>query len=452
VSAPTRIVTDSRGRIVETSADAGELLAVEERVLVGRALATFVAEGQRHEFRTFLLELLRGAGPLRTSLELRRRDGALLPVDVEAFEGPAGERLEWLISPDGNGNGNGNGNGAVARVVPRPWPALAEARLLDRLPFGVVAVSRDLEVEYLNPAARAQLDGIQIGRPLPDPWRGFDLPAFARRLFGIAPAGRHEVDTGLGRVVEVDGVPADFAGSALLIVQDVTSRERRNRAEQEFVTNAAHELRTPIAAIASTVEVLQHGAKETPEDRDLFLGHIERETERLSRLASALLLLARIETGEESPLLELVDVRPLLNEIAGTLERKDGVTVDVSCDSDVAVLADHDLLRQAVWNLAANAARHTVAGRIELIGRNEGRLAEIDVVDTGPGIAVDDQARAFDRFFRGGSPRAGEGFGLGLSIARAIARALGGDASLSSEPGLGTRVRLLIPSAHLIHP
>jgi signal transduction histidine kinase len=218
------------------------------------------------------------------------------------------------------------------------------------------------------------------------------------------------------------------------------------------VSNAAHELRTPIAAIASTVEVLQRGAKEKPQDRDLFLGHIERETERLSRLASSLLLLARVETGQEAPLLELVDVRRLLDQIGAAVEAKDGVTVEVACEPGVAVLADEDLLRQAVWNLAMNAARHTTAGRIELIGRNAGALSEIDVVDTGPGIAVDDQARAFDRFYRGGSPRAGEGFGLGLSISRAIARALGGDASLSSEPGLGTRVRLLIPSAHLIHP
>jgi PAS domain S-box-containing protein len=464
VHAPTRIVTDSRGRIVETSAGAGELLAVEERVLVGRALATFVAEGQRHEFRTLLLDLLRGAGPVQTSLELRRRDGAKLPVDVEVFEGPAGERLEWLISPDGNGSshdgdgyswdgdGDGNGNGAAARSLRLPAPALAEAGLLDRLPFGVVAVSRELEVEYLNRAARAQLDGVQIGGPLPDPWPAFDLPGFARRLFGIGRAGPHMVDAGEGGMLEVDGVPAGFDGNALVIVQDVTFRERRQRAEQEFVSNAAHELRTPIAAIASTVEVLQRGAKEKPQDRDLFLGHIERETERLSRLASSLLLLARVETGQEAPLLELVDVRRLLDQIGAAVEAKDGVTVEVACEPGVAVLADEDLLRQAVWNLAMNAARHTTAGRIELIGRNAGALSEIDVVDTGPGIAVDDQARAFDRFYRGGSPRAGEGFGLGLSISRAIARALGGDASLSSEPGLGTRVRLLIPSAHLIHP
>jgi signal transduction histidine kinase len=339
----------------------------------------------------------------------------------------------------------------LTRLTPPPTPlpdAAPLGRLLARLPVGIVSVNSEFEIEYMNAAAQAYLGSGTVGYPLVDPWPAFSLRKFAGRLFGPSPPPRKLVETG-ARVVELEGIPGGADGSALLIMQDVTGRERRRRAELEFVANAAHELRTPIAAIGSALEVLQSGAKETPGDRDLFLGHIERESERLGRLAGALLLLARIQTGQETPSLELVHAEPLLEEVRAQLDPKDGVQVRVSCGPDVGVLADRDLLRQAVWNIAANAARHTRSGRITLTGHDLGPVSEIEVRDTGPGISGQDQARIFDRFFRG-ERRAGGGFGLGLPIAREIAQALGGTVELESELGAGTRVRLRLPSARVV--
>jgi signal transduction histidine kinase len=93
--------------------------------------------------------------------------------------------------------------------------------------------------------------------------------------------------------------------------------------------------------------------------------------------------------------------------------------------------------------------RHTSEGRITLSGHDLGRFSEIEIVDTGAGIADEDQERIFDRFFRG-DRRAGSGFGLGLPIAREIVRALGGSVYIDSKPGVGTHVRVVVPSARLV--
>jgi PAS domain S-box-containing protein len=444
VSSSTRIVTDTNGRIVEAAGQAGDLFGIDDRWLVGKPLAAFVPESRRRDFRTLLLDLAHGGGSTGLSLELRRRDGAEVTVAVEAVAEARGERLEWLLAQPGSEED------APPEPPPRALPEAAPlGRLLGRLPVGIVSFNVQLEVEYLNPAARVYLGTGAVGRLLPDPWPGFALRKFARRLFGSSPPPRRVVETQSGRLLEVDGIPGGRQTSALLLLQDVTARERRRRAEHEFAANAAHELRTPIAAIASALEVLQNGAKETPEDRDLFLGHIQRESDRLGRLASALLLLARIQTGQETPSLELVEVGPLLDEIAGRLEPRQGVTVEVSCGAGVGMLADRDLLRTAVWNVAANAVRHTSAGRITLTGRDLGRVSEIEIRDTGIGIPPVEQDRIFERFVRA-DRRAGDGFGLGLPIAREILRAMSGSISLDSTPGKGTRVRLVVPSARLV--
>jgi signal transduction histidine kinase len=326
---------------------------------------------------------------------------------------------------------------------------LALGRLLGRLPIGIVSLDSRLGIEYLNTAAVAYLGPSETGSLLPDPWPVFSLRKFAARLFTAMPAPRRVVETATGRLLEVDGIPADGAQTALLILQDVTARERHSRGEREFVANAAHELRTPIAAISSAVEVLQAGAKESPADRDLFLQHIERESDRVVRLTGALLQLARIQSGDRVIALQLVEVRPLLDDVARELESRDGVEIRVSCERGLSALADHDLLCQAVRNVAENAVRHTIAGTVELACRDEGQACEIQIRDTGPGIAEHDRERVFDRFFRANGSAKG-GFGLGLAITREIARALGGTLEIDSTPGEGTRVRLRLPAARVV--
>lgn len=325
-------------------------------------------------------------------------------------------------------------------------------RLLDRLPTGIVVVDRKLRIVYINPAARRLLGtdaAIHAGEPLPDPWDQFSIRSVAELLFTRRPeGGRQIVETG-DQVLCIEGLYAGGASSATLLLEDVTERERLRQAERRFVENAAHELRTPLAAIVSVVDALESGAKENPAIRDRFLAHIRAHSERLVRLATALLTLARFQTGREQPRLDLVPLEPLLNEVAARITPARGVSVDVEVPDHLAVLTNADLLDHALENVAANAAKHTREGAIVFAARDLGPTVEIELSDTGVGMKRTEVAHAFDRFYR--SPaRDSEGFGLGLAIADEAVQALGGTIELDSKPGAGTRVRIGLPSARLV--
>jgi len=320
-------------------------------------------------------------------------------------------------------------------------------RVLTQLPQGVVLVDPKLTIDYVNPAAERLL-GVGPGDPLPDPWPEFSLRDLATSLFGSdPPAGGTLLETE-HTFLWIQGLPPSTAETAILIVEDVTERERARKSEREFVENAAHELRTPLAAIVSVMDVLESGAKDIPEVRDRFLKHIRVHSERLSQLATSLLVLARLQTGVEQPRMTVVPVRPLLEEVAGRLDLADGVEVSVQAAAEIGTLADRDLLRQAIANVAENSAKHTRSGEIVLEARQNGTMTEIEIRDTGPGMSDEEQARAFHRFFRASNGT--DGFGLGLAIAEEAARAIDGTIELESETGRGTRVRLAVPSAKII--
>ena len=222
------------------------------------------------------------------------------------------------------------------------------------------------------------------------------------------------------------------------------NRARRQESpEEQFVTNAAHELQSPLTAIVSAVEVLQAGAKDTPE-RDIFLDHIEQAAARLVRLTRALLVLSRVQTRLEAPRTELVELEPLLSDVAAHARAQEHVDLAVSCPAGAAVVTNRELVEQAVVNVLANAANYTTNGRIEVSARLNGGEAEISISDTGPGIPDADQAHVFERFYRG-EGATDRGSGLGLAIARAAIEAAGGVVELESEVGAGTTVRFVFP-------
>jgi two-component system phosphate regulon sensor histidine kinase PhoR len=323
--------------------------------------------------------------------------------------------------------------------------------VLESLHEGIVTVSGELEVEFANSEAKRLFApaSMEAGCPLPDPWPGLPLRRLAASLFGANPqVDEIRVSPHPGQALTVTGLPARGRPSAILVVADITARERRELAERDFVINAAHELRTPLTALSGAVEVLQGGAKDDPEQRDFFLGHLERECGRLGRLTAALLVLARAQMGVESPRLEVVEVRALLDRIGAELQPATGVRVQVSCPPDLAAFGHRELLEQALANLATNAVKHTRRGTISLTGAivDERRVA-LEVVDTGVGMRPEDRARATERFYRaGGEP----GFGLGLSIAASAATALGGTLELESARRRGTRVRIVLQAARLL--
>jgi signal transduction histidine kinase len=322
--------------------------------------------------------------------------------------------------------------------------------LLDRLEQGIVAVDPALRVEVANECARRILGhGLVEGELLPEPWADqVSLRELVNTLYSEdALGGESRVTLVDGTSYEIAGLPAGTQGrSAVLLVTDVSARERAERIEREFVANASHELRTPLATITGAVEILQSGAKEIPAARDRFLGHIQREVDRLSKLVRALLVLARAQAKAEAPRLAPVELWPLLDEVARVVEGPPGVEIVVACPPALAVQADSDLLLEIVANLTANAASHTTEGRIALSAAAAERSVVIEVQDTGSGIAAADQEHLFERFYRPGG-RDTSRFGLGLAIVREAVVALGGEISLESAKGRGTTVRVTLPAA-----
>ena len=337
------------------------------------------------------------------------------------------------------------------------------AAVVEHVPAGLVIVSTDGNVLARNKAAlrilgvdESGLSELAFGawrrwRPDGTPYGTADWPlARTMRTGEVVDNERLEIarPDGAHLVLDVSTAPVRDAAGRIIgsvgIFHDVTTRDRQERLERDFVTNAAHELQSPLAAIVGAIEVLQAGAKET-DARDLFLGHIEREADRMARLARALLILARAQAGIEAPKNELVALEPLLHEVARAVRPAEGVEVVVDCPNDLALVTNRELLAQAIANLADNAAKQTVNGRITLEGRAFEGSSEISVIDTGPGIPALERPRVFGRFYRadrGDTP----GFGLGLAIVRSVADALGAEIQLDSTVGAGTIVRLRVPA------
>lgn len=308
------------------------------------------------------------------------------------------------------------------------------------------------QIRTLDGADAPALSGLHpYGEALkPDEW------PLARALHGETVEGQviellH--DDGTHTLVEVSARPIrdddENVVAAVMVLRDIVERERRETAEREFIANAAHQLQTPVAAIANAVEALQSGAKDDPERRDRFLAHLERDVGRLERLSSALLALARFEGRGESPPLELLPLEPLLTEAAASALPASGVEVRVDCPADVGVLTHRDLFAQVLDNLCSNATRHTEHGHVSLSAQLAGRAqVEVHVEDTGGGIASDKQKHIFRRFYRGDANHGSSG--LGLAIVQQAVDALGGQLELESTAGVGTSVSVTLPGARLV--
>jgi two-component system phosphate regulon sensor histidine kinase PhoR len=321
-------------------------------------------------------------------------------------------------------------------------------RLLDRLDEGVLLVDRSLKVEFTNGRATEllELGGEPAGRNLAELPQGGRIAQLARDLFSQLRPNQIRLVLDDDQVLLVSGIPPSVSDeNAIIVVTDETQRERSERAQRDFATNAAHELRTPLSSIVGAVEMLQTGAKEEPRDRDRFLAIIEHQSERLTRLTRALLVLARADAREEAPTLSTLALRPILERVAEGLPPHPDIGVSVECSPALTVYGDEHLLEQALASVAANAVLHMTSGNVALRARLDAGAVVIEVADTGPGIAMRDQRRIFERFYRGTRSDPGTGFGLGLSIARSAVLVLGGEIKLDSEEGVGTTVRLTFP-------
>ena len=244
--------------------------------------------------------------------------------------------------------------------------------------------------------------------------------------------------------LQVRELPAEQA--VLAVARDRTDEMRREWAERDFVSNAAHELRNPLAGISGAIEVLQDGAKEDPEARDHFLEQLARDAERMSRLTQSLLTLARVEALGPAEA-EVVDVEVAVRDVVASVEVPLGIKLSVEVEPDLAAKGDPTLLRQVLIGLVTNALKNTPApGAVTVRGRHVGEDGVLmEVIDTGTGIPAAELERVFERFYRRSVTRKQEGFGLGLAIARRMVSVMGGEIGARSVEGEGSTFWVRLP-------
>jgi signal transduction histidine kinase len=241
------------------------------------------------------------------------------------------------------------------------------------------------------------------------------------------------------------------AGGFLLVRKSTAPIERSMIFMRRFMADAAHELRTPITVLRTRVEV----ALQQPRESDHYvaaLQGVEAEARRLGGIVDSLLVLARADSGDRQVERERFFLDDVAIDAAGAerlVARQKGVEVTVEEFEEAPIVGDPALIRQLIMILLDNAVKFTDRGgevRVR-VSLHEG-VPTFVVQDTGIGINSADLSRVFQRFFRGDTARSRtDGAGLGLSIARWIAREHGAEISLTSELGQGTRVVVTFPSA-----
>jgi two-component system OmpR family sensor kinase len=259
----------------------------------------------------------------------------------------------------------------------------------------------------------------------------------------------------LTRRVPTAGQPTEISRLATalnaMLGQLETAFRGREASEQrlrQFIADASHELRTPIATIRAYAELFRRGAASRPEELATVLRRIETETERMGLLVDELLLLARLDQGR--PLdrvpVDLVALAADAVTAAQAVGPSHPLTLDVV--SPVTVTGDPARIRQALDNLLANVRQHTPPGTAATVRvAPVGDAAVLEVCDRGPGLSTVEREQVFERFYRADPARSRHsgGVGLGLAIVAAVASAHGGSATVHARAGGGTAFRLRLP-------
>jgi signal transduction histidine kinase len=218
-------------------------------------------------------------------------------------------------------------------------------------------------------------------------------------------------------------------------------------AQRRFIADASHELRNPLAIIGTNLDVAFTEPDATPEALRNQLLVVRRAADRMAAIVRDLLSLARLETP--AYLQSEADLAAIAAEAGqefDALAEQRGVRIERRLEPRLLILGDRDAIKRAIANLLDNAVRHAPPGsRIQLVSTRERDWVSVAVRDEGPGLAPEEQARVFDRFWR--ADRSRPGGGLGLAIVKQTVESHGGTVLLSSAPGAGSTFYVCLPAA-----
>jgi len=318
--------------------------------------------------------------------------------------------------------------------------------VLGALSQGTILFDGSNRVVYANPSAYSILGAV------PD-----ELPGLAP--LQLQSAVREARDTREQEVRELDhgtptrrlrAVATPFSGDdrVLLLVVDITERERTDSIRRDFVANASHELKTPVSTIIASSEAMQIALERQDDTAIRFATRIEDSARQLDRLVGDLLDLSRLE--KDQPELHPVRIDHLVRDevarVRSDAEAK-GLTLEVILEA-VTAMANHRDISIGTRNLLDNAIRYTPeGGSLTVTVTREGKEVILSVTDTGEGIPTRDTERVFERFYRVDSARSRVtgGTGLGLSIVKHVAESHGGSVSVESELGVGSTFAIRLP-------
>lgn len=415
-----------------------------------------------------LLGLLFGAGSVWLVLARRADPDASRWRDLSA-------RIARLAQGISGADPSAGVVGSDAHVAAIEARLAGTARLLDAADAPIVATDERGRVTYCNRSAEG-LIGVRadrlVGRAIDEAFTQADL----LRLHASARAGR----AGVGRVriarpdsagvfdaaavpLEEERTDPDAPRAVVMTLRDVTELSRSVQVKSDFVANASHELRTPIAALRIAVETLLGGAADDPAMRTRLLGVIESHTIRLEEMVRDLMDLSRLESPDVPVRAEAVPASELRDALAPLFEpacRERGLTLAFDFDPTLeSMRTDRDLLMLILKNLIDNAVKFAfdntevrVEGRaVDAEGGRRGtnRTARFEVIDRGIGIPLSQQQRIFERFYQvdparsGVSPRRGSG--LGLAIVKHAVKSLGGTIRVQSVWHQGTTMTVELP-------
>ncbi|MGA3254611.1 MAG: ATP-binding protein [Mycobacterium sp.] len=359
------------------------------------------------------------------------------------------------------------GVAAGARLSPRvvqrrqrvaaEWTGITVAQMLQRIvalmPLGAAVVDSHRDVVYLNDRAREL--GLVRDRQLDDQaWQAaqqalggedveFDLQPGKRQVAGRSGLSVH----GQARLLSEED-----RRFAVVFVHDQSDYARMEATRRDFVANVSHELKTPVGAMALLAEALLASADD-PETVRRFAEKALIEANRLGDMVAELIELSRLQGAERLPNVTAVDVDTVVSEaISRHKVAAENAHIEVRTDapSGLQVLGDQTLLVTALANLVSNAIAYSPPGSpVSISRRRRGDNIEIAVTDRGIGIALEDQERVFERFFRGDKARsrATGGSGLGLAIVKHVAANHDGSIGVWSKPGTGSTFTLSIPAS-----
>lgn len=324
--------------------------------------------------------------------------------------------------------------GLPQTLHPAPWQTLQNVNGIRYHQFNIILHSADAHHTTHQHSSRSSWGYLQIGRTL----EPFDDEV--NRMQWILLVG---FPTALGLIA------VSSWWLSKLAMQPIYQSYQQ---QQQFTTNAAHELRSPLASLLATVEAILRLSPSHQSDVPVMLQTIERQGRRLSYLIADLLFLTNLEQNSSSKPFQSCCLNDLVSDLTEEyLELATATDIQLINQipsNEVYVLGNESQLYRLVSNLIANALQYTPSGGfVTVCLGSDDRTALITVKDTGIGIAPDEQAQIFDRFYRVDSDRSRKtgGTGLGLAIAQAIAQVHGGSIQLQSEIGQGAQFSLRLP-------